>query len=103
MQAMALLPYCALVPLIGFPSWLLDGIFIGATRGRILRNAAVIAALLYLLTDFGLRGLGAHGVWLALLASYVYRAMTLGLCLPGLIGGVPEGDGQHRSPHDRAE
>jgi MATE family multidrug resistance protein len=103
MQAMALLPYCALVPLIGFPSWLLDGIFIGATRGRILRNAAVIAALLYLLTDFGLRGLGAHGVWLALLASYVYRAMTLGLCLPGLIGGVPEGDGRHRSPHDRAE
>src|SRR5690606_22453503 len=38
-QAVRLLPFAALVPLIGLPSWMLDGIFIGATRGRSLRNA----------------------------------------------------------------
>ena len=31
--AFAMLPLCALVPLIGAPAWLLDGVFIGATRG----------------------------------------------------------------------
>lgn len=87
-QAMALLPYCALVPLLGFPSWLLDGIFIGATRGRVLRNAAIVATTFYLLTDFLCRRLGEDGVWIALLASYVYRALTLGVCLPGLIRRV---------------
>ncbi|WP_404710890.1 MATE family efflux transporter [Sphingomonas sp. MMS24-J13] len=87
-QAVALLPYCALVPLLGFPSWLLDGIFIGATRGRVLRNAAIIATSAYLLTDFLCRRLGEDGVWIALLASYVYRAITLGICLPGLVRRV---------------
>jgi MATE family multidrug resistance protein len=87
-QAVALLPYCALVPLLGFPSWLLDGIFIGATRGRVLRNAAIVATSAYLLTDFMSRGLAEDGVWVALLASYVYRALTLGACLPSLIRRV---------------
>jgi multidrug resistance protein, MATE family len=84
-QAMAMLPYCALIPLLGVPSWLLDGIFIGATRGRILRNAAVLATIAYLATDYALRGFGNVGVWIALLASYVYRALSLGVCLPQLL------------------
>jgi MATE family multidrug resistance protein len=84
-QAMAMLPYCALIPLLGVPSWLLDGIFIGATRGRILRNAAILATSAYLATDYALRGFGEVGVWGALLASYVYRALSLGVCLPNVI------------------
>jgi MATE family multidrug resistance protein len=87
-QARAMLPYCALVPLVGMPSWLLDGIFIGATRGRALRNAALAVTAAYLLTDHAMRGLGDAGVWLALLASYAYRAVSLGACLPALVRGV---------------
>lgn len=75
----------ALVPLIGAPAWLLDGVFIGATRGRALRNAALVSTGLYILTDLALRPLGATGIWLALLASYVYRAAALGTGLPGLL------------------
>jgi MATE family multidrug resistance protein len=101
-QAMALLPYCALVPLLGFPSWLLDGIFIGATRGRVLRNAAIIATTAYLLTDFLFRGLGEDGVWIALLASYVYRAVTLSVCLPGLIRRVSINSARHPG-NDRSD
>lgn len=89
-QAHAMLPFCALVPLIGVPSWLLDGVFIGATRGRVLRNAGVLVTIAYLATDFLLRGLGDVGVWIALLASYAYRALSLGVCLPRLVKSLGE-------------
>lgn len=83
--ANAMLPFCAAVPLVGVASWLLDGIFIGAIAGATLRNAALVALGLYLLTDFALRPLGNAGIWLALLASYAYRAMALGLAIPALL------------------
>ena len=86
--AIALLPMVVALPLIGTPAWLLDGIFIGATGGRALRNAAIVSTALYVLTDLALRPLGVHGVWWALLASYVYRAVALGRNLPALIDSV---------------
>jgi multidrug resistance protein, MATE family len=88
LQATALLPMVVILPLIGFPAWLLDGIFIGATRGRALRNAAILSTALYIATDLALRPWGATGIWLALLASYAYRALALGAHLPGLLRGV---------------
>jgi len=87
--AHAMLPFCAAVPLIGAPAWLLDGIFIGATAGRALRNASIAATALYLATDFALRPWGDDGIWIALLASYVYRAGALGIALPRLLHRVP--------------
>lgn len=83
--AVALLPFVVALPLIGMPAWLLDGIFIGATEGRALRNAAVVATALYIATDLALRPHGAGGVWAALLLSYVYRAGALGAYLPALL------------------
>lgn len=85
LTAGAMLPFCALVPMIGAPSWLLDGIFIGATRGKELRNAALFATLAYLATDWRLRSWGNDGVWIALLLSYLYRAISLGVYLPKLL------------------
>jgi MATE family multidrug resistance protein len=79
------LPFAALIPLIGMPSWMLDGIFIGATRGHALRNAGVMATALYVAADFALRPLGNLGVWLALCASYLFRAASLGAYLPSLV------------------
>ena len=83
--AVRFLPFAALIPLIGVPSWMLDGIFIGATRGRALRNAGIAATALYVATDLALRPLGPLGVWLALWAAYVYRAGGLAIALPALI------------------
>ncbi len=88
-QATALLPLVVLLPLIGFPAWLLDGIFIGATRGRALRNAAMLSTGLYIATDIAFRPWGGTGIWLALLCSYVYRAAALGWHLPRLLRAVP--------------
>jgi MATE family multidrug resistance protein len=88
--AREVLPLAALASSVGVPAWLLDGVFIGATQGRALRNAAILATLLYVGTDLLLRPLGAAGVWLALLASYFYRAVTLGAHLPRLFASVAE-------------
>jgi len=87
-QAVAMLPFCAAIPTLGVASWLLDGIFIGAVAGRTLRNAALAALAAYLLTDAALKPLGDAGIWLALLASYAYRAIALGVAMPMLLRRV---------------
>ncbi len=84
-EAQRFLVFAALVPLVGMPSWLLDGIFIGATRTRALRNAALVATALYLAIDLALRPLGNLGVWIAISSSYLLRAGALGMYIPGLL------------------
>ncbi len=87
-SALAYLPFCALVPLIGVAPFQLDGIFIGATQGKALRTAGVFATLGYILTDLLLSTYGNLGVWLAFLTLYVWRAVLLGLYWPALINGL---------------
>lgn len=91
-EALRFLPFAALVPLVGMPSWLLDGIFIGSTRGHALRNAAVIATILYLALDLSLRSFGNLGVWIAMIGSYVLRTAALGAYLPALIRDIETGE-----------
>lgn len=88
--ARAVLPLAALAAIVGVPAWLLDGVFIGATQGRALRNAAILATMLYIATDLLLRPFGATGLWLALLASYGFRAGLLAIQLPRLFATVAE-------------
>jgi MATE family multidrug resistance protein len=88
--ARAVLPLAALAAIVGVPAWLLDGVFIGATQGRALRNAAILATALYIATDLLLRPFGATGLWLALLASYGFRAGLLAIHLPRLFATVAE-------------
>ncbi|GGD83595.1 MATE family efflux transporter [Croceicoccus mobilis] len=83
--AVVFLPFTALVPFIGAPSWMLDGVFIGATRGKALRNAAVVTTGVYIALDLALRPYGNWGVWIAFTATYLLRAVTLGAYLPSLI------------------
>lgn len=83
--AEAAILWCALVPVLGWPSWQLDGLMIGTTRGPLMRNAMVAALAIYLALDFTLRPmLGVTGLWLAFLLYYVARAITLAVGLPGL-------------------
>ena len=84
-EATRFLPFAAAVPVLGMPSWLLDGIFIGATSGKALRNAAIAATLLYLALDYALRPLDNMGVWIAISASYLLRAGFLSMYLPALL------------------
>lgn len=65
------------LPLVGVWCYLLDGMFIGATRGREMRNSMVIAAAGYGLTLFTLPWLGNHGLWLAVTVFLALRGLTL--------------------------
>lgn len=77
-SALAYLPYCALTPIIGFAAWQLDGIFIGITRTSAMRNAGVVALLVYLVAHYILEPRFAGvGVWVAFLIYYIARAVTM--------------------------
>ncbi|MEO0981939.1 MAG: MATE family efflux transporter [Pseudomonadota bacterium] len=87
--ALAFLPYCAVVPLIGVAAWQLDGAFLGATQGAALRNAGVASMALYVGADLLLAPrFGNTGVWAAFLLMYVFRAACLGAYWPRLMRAV---------------
>jgi len=67
------------LPLIAMVSYLLDGLFIGATRAREMRNSMLLALLLALPLGWLLRGLGNHGLWLAFLAFMALRGLISAL------------------------
>ncbi len=84
-EARAYLPWMVLAPLVGCAAWMLDGIFIGATRTGDMRNMmalslAAYAAAVPLLVPY----LANHGLWLAFLLSFVARGLTLGARYPAL-------------------
>ncbi|WP_319824671.1 MATE family efflux transporter [Thalassovita sp.] len=84
-EARAYLPYMVAAPVLGIASWMLDGIFIGATRSRDMRNMMMISFVIYLVAVLVLVPLMQnHGLWLALLISYVARGITLALRYPAL-------------------
>lgn len=83
--AITYLPWCAVVPFMGAAAWLLDGIFIGTTSGKILRNAGIAAVAVYLAADALLSpAFGNHGVWAAFVVFYIARAAALGVAYPAL-------------------
>ncbi|CAM3834999.1 MATE family efflux transporter DinF [Rahnella victoriana] len=67
-----------ILPLVAVWCYLLDGMFIGATRGRDMRNSMLVAALGYGLTLFTLPLLGNHALWLALMVFLGLRGLSLG-------------------------
>ncbi|EPL63252.1 DNA-damage-inducible protein F [Stutzerimonas stutzeri B1SMN1] len=77
--ALIYLPYLAALPLIAVWSYLLDGLFIGATRAREMRNSMLLAVGLTLPLGWLLQGLGNHGLWLAFLSFMLMRGVCLGV------------------------
>ena len=74
------LPWVVVSPLISVWSFLLDGVFIGATRTREMRNIMVVAvALCYLPVWMIARPMGNHGLWLALLTFLAARGVGMAL------------------------
>ncbi|MDO6728832.1 MATE family efflux transporter [Marinovum sp. 2_MG-2023] len=83
--AIAFLPWMVLAPLTGVASWMLDGIFIGATRSADMRNMMAISTAIYFAAVFTLMPvMGYAGLWLSLHISFVARGVTLLLRYPAL-------------------
>lgn len=79
------LPWMIAAPIVGCAAWMLDGIFIGATRGRDMRNMMIVSATVYVIAVLTLIPVfGNHGLWAALLISFAVRGVTLGSRYPAL-------------------
>ena len=66
-----------ILPVIGVWCYLLDGMFIGATRGAEMRNSMAVAAAGFALTLLTVPTLGNHGLWLALTVFLALRGVSL--------------------------
>lgn len=76
--AAAYLPYLALLPPIAVFSYLLDGLFVAATRAREMRNSMLLAFILTAPLAVLARPLGNQGLWLAFLSFMLLRGLLLG-------------------------
>ena len=78
------LPWAALMPFISVACFQLDGIFIGATRAREMRNASFLSTGAFFLFWYLLLPFGNHGLWAALALFNITRAFALGRYYPRL-------------------
>jgi MATE family multidrug resistance protein len=79
------LPYVVAAPVLGIAAWMLDGIFIGATRTRDMRNMMILSVAIYAAVLVPLmQTFDNHGLWLAMLISLVARGVTLAWKYPAL-------------------
>ncbi len=69
----------AILPVVGVWCYLLDGMFIGATRGAEMRNSMAVAAAGFAVTLLSVPLLGNHGLWLALAVFLALRGLSLAL------------------------
>ncbi len=88
-EARIYLTYMIFAPVFGLAAWMLDGIFIGATRTGDMRNMMAVSLAIYVVAAALLVPMiGNHGLWLALLISFLARGVTLGLRYPALEAAV---------------
>ncbi len=69
------------IPLISFPAFLWDGIYIGATAGSAMRNSMLISTLIIFFPAYFLIRpvIGNHALWLAFILFLLSRGVTLSL------------------------
>lgn len=67
------LPFVVLAPIPGVFAFGFDGIYIGATWAREMRNLMLLSLTIFLATWWALQSFGNAGLWGALLVSYVAR------------------------------
>ncbi len=90
-EALPYLPWLTATPLVAMWCYILDGIFIGATRGREMRNGMVLATLGAIIAQyFAIPAFGNHGLWGSLMLFFVLRAVTLYMWYPRIPRSIAE-------------
>ncbi|MBD3225279.1 MAG: MATE family efflux transporter [Caldithrix sp.] len=79
--ALTFMTWTIAAPVINSICYVWDGVFIGATASKAMRNAMLISTLVFYipLIYLGMNLLGNHGMWLALLIFMFMRGLTLTL------------------------
>jgi MATE family multidrug resistance protein len=77
-----------MVPLSGYAAFLWDGIFIGATASKTMRNAMLISTVIFFVVYFAFASyLGNNALWLALIVFLLARGILQWLYAPKAIYG----------------
>jgi len=73
-----------LIPLISFAAFLWDGIYIGATAGKAMRNSMLISTVLVFFPAYIILSMfmGNHGLWLAFILFMLSRTVTMSIMAP---------------------
>lgn len=73
--------YMIIIPLITFIAFIWDGIYIGATASKAIRNTMIIASIIVFLPTwyFLIPVLGNHGLWIAFLCFMIARGVAMSL------------------------
>jgi len=75
---MRYLPWMVLSPLVAVWSFLYDGVFVGATRAREMRNIMLVSTfLIFVPAWYAFRDLGNHGLWLAFMLFLAGRGIGM--------------------------
>ncbi|GAA5648325.1 MATE family efflux transporter DinF [Vibrio proteolyticus] len=80
-QALIYLPWLVAMPMVAMWCFLLDGVFIGATKGREMRNSMFVATCVFFVVFYVWSGWGNHALWFAMLSFMAVRGITLALLL----------------------
>ena len=75
----------ALAPICGVLAYAFDGIYIGASWSRDMRNLMLLALAIYMAAWLALSGLGNTGLWLAFLVFMLSRGVLQALRYPALV------------------
>jgi len=74
-----------IAPLLAVWSYLFDGLFVGATLGREMRNAMLFSVFVcYLPSWYFFQDYGNHGLWAALMVLFIARAISQAAYLPSI-------------------
>ncbi len=86
------LPWLIASPLISVWSFQLDGVYIGATETRLMRNTMVLSFLGYVgALALLVPAYGNHGLWAALMFFMALRGITLAVTYPAIERRIEEG------------
>lgn len=75
------LPWLVVMPLVSMWCFLLDGIFVGATKGSEMRNSMFVSTSTFFVIFYLSQDLGNHALWLAMLGFMAMRGVSLALVL----------------------
>jgi MATE family multidrug resistance protein len=78
--------YAAIYILLSFAAFQLDGVFIGVTKSKEMRNATVIALIVFISSaSLLVKSYGNSGLWLAFIIYVIIRAVALGAYYPKIL------------------
>ena len=81
-QAKSYLIWIIVAPIVNVAAYIWDGIFLGATASKALRNSVILSTLLFLSAVYLLIPFGNHGLWGALTLLLIARGVSLTVLAP---------------------